>query len=205
MQEFYIPGSDMPTARNEVHTMNRVAPGDRRTFPTFSIEPVELPSESAAQGRPIYRDVEMVSIRIAGDSKTEVVRKVSDHMRRNEYRAEYEYWKRTQQQAVTGTPLEQWPGASVSFIKTCKNVNVFSVEALAELGDSHLSNLGMDARTMQARAKAWLASAKDNAEAERLAAQNNALQDQIAMLQEQIKEMGARFSEIQNESPRKGR
>jgi hypothetical protein len=204
MHEFSVPGSDMLSPRNDVHTMNRAAPGDRRTFPTFFTEAVELPDESAAQGRPIYREIEYVKILIAGDSKTEVVRKVNDQMRR-EYRAEYEYWKRTQQQAVTGTPLEQWPGASVSFIKTCKHVNVFSVEALAELGDSHLSNLGMDARNMQARAKAWLASAKDNAEAERLASQNNALQGQIALLQEQIKDMGARFSEIQNESPRKGR
>jgi hypothetical protein len=204
MHEFSIPGTDVPSAYSSVHTMNRANAGDRRTFPTFFIEAVELPGESAAQGRPIYREIEYVKILIAGDSKTEVVRKVSDQIRRD-YRAEYDHWKRTQQQAVTGTPLEQWPGASASFIKTCKHVNVFSVEALADLGDSHLSNLGMDARNMQSRARAWLASAKDNAEAERLAAQNNALQDQVAMLQEQIKDMGARFSEIQNESPRKGR
>jgi hypothetical protein len=204
MQEFSIPGADMLSPRTDVHTMNRAAAGDRKTFPTFFIEPVELPAESAAEGRPIYREVEMVKILIAGDSKTEVVRKVNDQMRR-EYRHEYAYWKQTQQQATSGTPLEQWPGASVSFIATCKRVNVFSVEALAGLGDGHLQSLGMDARTMQARAKAWLASAKDGAETERLAAENNKMASEIEALREQIKEMGARFAEMQSDSPRKGR
>jgi hypothetical protein len=204
MHEFSIPGADMLSPRNDVHTMNRSSAGDRRTFPTFFVEAVELPTESAAEGRPIFRDVEMVKILIAGDSKTEVVRKVTDHMRR-EYRAEYEYWKRTQQQAVTGTPLEQWPGASASFIATCKRLNVFSVEALAQLDDGALQRLGMDSRTMQARAKAWLTAAKDGAETERLAAENNKMISEIETLREQIKEMGARFSELQSDSPRKGR
>lgn len=205
MQEFSIPGADMLSPRTDVHTMNRSSAGDRRTFPTFFVEAVELPTESAAEGRPIYRDVEMVKILIAGDSKTEVVRKVTDHMRRGEYRAEYDHWKRTQQQAVTGTPLEQWPGASASFIATCKRLNVFSVEALVGLGDGHLASLGMEGRTMQARAKAWLTSAKDGAETERLAAENHKMISEIETLREQIKEMGARFSELQSDSPRKGR
>lgn len=199
---FSVPGADVAPA--SIHSMNRADANARRTFPTFYIEAVENKGLSAAEGRPVYQDVEFVRILIAGDSKTEVVHKVSDRIKQ-EYRAEYEYWKRTQQQAVTGTPLEQWPGASASFIKTCKHVNVFSVEALADLGDSHLANLGMGAREMAARAKAWLAAAKDNAVAERLASENSLLQDQITSLQQQIKDMGARFSELQSDSPRKGR
>lgn len=199
---FSIPGADSPLP--SPLSMNRIDANARRTMPTFFVEAVELPAQSAAEGRPVFRDVEYVRILIPGDSKTEVIHKVSDKIRM-EYRAEYEHWKRTQQQAVVGTPLEQWPGASASFIKTCKHFNVFSVESLAEMSDGLLGNLGMGAREMRERARAWLASAKDNAVAEKLAAENSQLQAQIDSLTQQIAAMGARFSEIQAEAPRKGR
>lgn len=201
--EFAIPGNDF-TPQSAIRTMNRADPNGGRTIPVFYIDAVEDPIASAAEGRPIYRDQEFVKILIAGDGKTEIIHKATDKLKQK-YREQYERWKATSQQTTTGTPLEQWPGASVSFIKTCKSMNVYSVEALASLGDGHLTNLGMGSRDMQARAKAWLAVAKDGAETERLAAENNRMQDQITALQSQIKDMGARFSELQSESPRKGR
>jgi hypothetical protein len=201
--QFSVPGNDF-APKSAIHNMNRAEPGADRTIPVFYIDAVEDPVASASEGRPIYRDQEFVRILIAGDGKTEIIHKASDKLKQK-YREQYQTWKATQQQTTIGTPLEQWPGASVSFIKTCKAMNVYSVEALASLGDAHLSNLGMGARDMQARARAWLAVAKDGAETERLAAENNRLQDQITNLQKQIQEMGARFSELQSDSPRKGR
>jgi hypothetical protein len=200
MHSFSIPGAEY-SAPDQI-TRNS---GGRRTFPTFYVEAVESRSESEKEGRPIFKDVEYVKILIAGDQKTEVVKKVSEQVKQD-YRQEYLQWKATQQQSVVGTPIEQWPGASVSFVKTCKVLNVFTVEALAQLDDSALQRLGMGSRDMQARARAWLSAAKDGAETERLAAENNRLQDQIDSLQTQIKEMGARFSELQSDSsPRKSR
>lgn len=208
MYEFSVPGVDAPVnapVRSSAQASNRVDPRDRRTSATFFIEAVENPTASAEQGRPIYRDVEMARILIHGDAKTEVVRKVTEPVR-NEYRFEYDHWKRTQQQAVVGTPLEQWPGAGQSFIKACKHINVFSVEQFAGLPDNALREVGPDARTYQARAKAWLAAAQDGAETERLAAENARLQDQITALQGQLKEIGTKFDQMQAaEGPRKGR
>lgn len=204
MYTFAIPGVDS-AAPATIQSMNRADARDRRTLPTFYVEAVEDKSASEKEGRPVFRDVEFVRIAIAGDSKTEVVHKVTDKIR-NQFPQEYDHWKRTQQQAVVGTPLEQWPGASVSFVKTCKMMNVYTVEALADLTDAHLRNLGMDARTMQARAKAWLESARDNAATERLAAENSRLHDEVELLKQQIKDMGTRFQEMaQSDAPRKGR
>jgi hypothetical protein len=199
MYSFSIPGAEFSAP--EQMTRNG---GGRRTFPTFYVEAVEDRAESEKEGRPIFRDVERVKILIAGDQKTEVVKKVTDAVRQ-EFRQEYMHWKQTQQQSLVGTPIEQWPGASVSFVATCKVLNIFTVEALAQLDDNALQRLGMGSRDMQARAKAWLAAAKDSGETERLAAENNRLQDQINSLQTQIKEMGARFADLQSDSPRKGR
>lgn len=203
--EFAVPGNDFGASASDLRNRNRAEPGGNRTIPVFFIEAVEDTAASAREGRPIYQEKEFVKILVAGDAKTEVIHKVTDHFRRL-YRDQYERWKETQKQTTVGTPLEQWPGAGVGFIKTCKAMNVFSVESLAALGDAHLANLGMGARDMQARAKAWLAAAKDGAETERLATENSHLHDMIKNLQAQIKEMGERFAEMQAEAPaRKGR
>jgi hypothetical protein len=178
--------------------------GGRTAFPTFYVEAVENRSKSELEGRPVFDEVEYVRIMIAGDQKTEVVKKVTDAVR-NQYRGEYQYWKQTQQQAVTGTPIEQWPAASVSFVKTAKVLNVNTVEQLADLGDAALQRLGMGARDMQARARAFLLAARDGAATEKLAAENNRMADEIELLKKQIAEMGAKFAELQTDSPRKGR
>lgn len=199
MHSFSIPGAEY-SAPDQI-TRNS---GGRRTFPTFYVEAVESRAESEKEGRPIFKDVEYVKILIAGDQKTEVVKKVTDQVK-NDYRQEYRQWKQTQQQSVVGTPIEQWPGASVSFVATCKVLNVFTVESLAQLDDGALQRLGMGARDMQARARAWLTAATDGAETARLAAENSRMAAELEMLKKQISDMGARFSELQPESPRKGR
>jgi hypothetical protein len=71
MHSFSIPGADYSAP--EQMTRNG---GGRRTFPTFYVEAVENRAESEKEGRPIFRDVEYVKILIAGDQKTEVIKKV---------------------------------------------------------------------------------------------------------------------------------
>jgi cell division protein FtsB len=60
---------------------------------------------------------------------------------------------------------------------------------------------------MQARARAFLLAAKDNAVTEKLAAENNRLTDEIDLLKKQIADMGAKFAEMHGEAggARKGR
>jgi hypothetical protein len=197
---FSIPGADFAPTQ---FTQNS---GGRTAFPTFYVEAVENRSKSEAEGRPVFDEVEYVRIMIAGDQKTEIIKKVSDVVR-NQYRNEYMHWKQTQQQAVSGTPIEQWPAASVSFVKTAKMLNITTVEALADLHDGALQRLGMGARDMQARARAFLLAAKDNAVTEKLAAENNRLTDEIDLLKKQIADMGAKFAEMHGEAggARKGR
>jgi hypothetical protein len=187
---FSIPGDDRA---HDQFTRNS---GGRTAFPTFYIEAVEDRPASEAEGRPIFKDVEYVRIMIAGDQKTEVVKKVTDAVR-NQYGNEYRHWQATKQQSVTGTPIEQWPAAGASFVKTCKVLNVNTVEALADLPDAALQRIGMGSRDMQARARAFLLAAKDNAATEKLAAENNRLVDEIELLKRQIADMGARFAEMQ--------
>jgi|694.fasta_scaffold12049_9 hypothetical protein len=133
-----------------------------------------------AEGRPIYDEEEIVFIRVKG-SKDEVSHLVTDEIRR-EYKDLYDRWKTNQAAPLTGTPLDEWPKASVSFIDEMRLYGVRTVEELAGLNDGQVSqNPGW--MTFRSQAQAWLEAAADSAAVTRLAAQNEALLQRIAALE----------------------
>lgn len=159
-------------------------------YPFFSVEPVHMENLSEKEGRPIYHDVEMVRIVIAGDNKTEIVRKVKDDDR-NRWPQEYAAFKRGEERALTGTPVEEWPAINRSQAMELKHLRILTVEMLAAVPDTALQGIGMGARELRAKAQAFLAASKDTAEAQRYAAENERLKDQMADMQRQIRELGA--------------
>jgi hypothetical protein len=73
-------------------------------------------------------------------------------------------------------------------------INIPTVEALVEVADSNIGNLGPGGYELRAKAKAWLAQAKDSAAAQAIAAENERLKSQIADLQRQVNELATRFT-----------
>lgn len=158
----------------------------------FSLEPIEDPEQSKLQGRPIFRDVEMISIRIKGDKNTHVMRMVDkkgnsqnppDHIR---FPRQWEAFKNKSHIPTTGTPITEWSPVSKSMAMNLKSLNIHTVEDLATVNDSHLHNIGMGARDLREKAKIFIESAKDSAVISQVQAENQEMRDKIAYLEKQI-------------------
>lgn len=143
-------------------------------------------ARSSIEGRDIFDEIECVSIRVLG-SRDELVTQVNDEYRQR-FPDEYRAFKRDQAAPMTGTPLEEWPAASSSFIDEMRMYGIRSVEQLAQLSDG-IAIINPGWITMRSRAQAFIDSAKDNAKGESLAVENETLKQQMAAMQAQMQRL----------------
>lgn len=173
---------------------------DENLIVEFYMESVLQGAESEKAGRPIYKDVPFIWIRFPGDRTRERRRKVDMRGRDgaipdpDRFPRQWMAFQRKHAQVQEGTPIEQWGPISKSHAMTLKGLNVHTVENLAGVPDSALHNLGHGARALRDKAIAWLKAATDGAETTRLAAENQALRDDIAALKEQVADLAKRKS-----------
>lgn len=129
-----------------------------------------------------YTNVEMAEIITPGDPKAMPVRKVTDGLRAK-YRDYYEHWKRTQTMAPVGTPLEMWPEMTPAMVHQLKAANIFTVEQLAAIADANLGSIPFG-KTIRNKAQAWLAVKEKSDAVGAAAAQTQAMQDAMRMMEE---------------------
>lgn len=132
---------------------------DAGLYVQFYFEAIKDEEASIKAGRPIYVDKEYIKIIPVGDKNTQVCEPVTDEYRFR-WPQQYAAFKAQQHQPQEGTPLEQWPPLTKSQVMTFKGANVHTVEQLANVSDSNLSNLGMGARDLRDKAIAYLKSAE---------------------------------------------
>lgn len=87
---------------------------------------------------------------------------------------------------LQGTPLRELHGLDVAQIAELRDQKIHTVEQLAALDDAHLF---MGARAWREMARAHLEAAAGAAPMNRLAAENEALKDQVAQLQKAVREL----------------
>lgn len=183
--------------------MDTMSPGtDSKLVVRFYRHPVQNNFKTAAEGRPIFDEQDFISILIPGDKNTKVERKArADDKERFPHQ-----WASFQNQttvAYEGTPIEQWPQATVSQVAELKALNVFTVEALASLTDSQIQKVGMGGRDLSNKAKAFLAAAKDSSYANLLTDELARRDETIAMQQATIDDLGARLLALENGKAKK--
>ena len=175
----------------------RLAEMNKGVTPVFFMEPVQNPAKTAEAGRPIFDQEERVRLFVAGDQFNQVVHPVSQELRER-FPEQYRAWKEKKtEMTITGTPLRQWPLLSAHHVAEFEALKIFTVEALSSLPESALSRM-QDMREWRAKAEAWLGSAKDGAFAVKLAEENEKLKDNVAALQQQIKDLADRVSAAEN-------
>jgi hypothetical protein len=140
------------------------------------------------EGRPIYDDIEMVEVRIPGEKNMRLVFLADEPFNGNgetrieRYPEEYAAFKRGEQRAVTGTPLEAWPILTKSQVLELKAANILSVDELADLPDSSLKKIGSKGRELREQARAFKDAAKGGAEVLAQAARIASLEAMVAQL-----------------------
>ncbi|WP_141339703.1 hypothetical protein [Bradyrhizobium sp. USDA 3458] len=151
--------------------------------PRFYKDAIQNMAASEKEGRPIFEEKEMVEVRIPGDKLFSWVGEVSDKHRQR-WPDVYAAFKRGEERAASGTPLEQWPNPSLTKARVAelKSANILSVEELAGVPDSTLPKLGMGARELRDQARAYIDAAKGGAENAKMAAELAQLRQMVENL-----------------------
>jgi len=99
-----------------------------------------------------------------------------------------------------GTPIVDWPGASPAQIKLLLDINVRTIEHLAEANEETVQRIGMGARALVEKAKSWLKASEGKgkvaAEIEALTVANRALEDRDKQREEQLRAIQAKLDAL---------
>jgi hypothetical protein len=159
--------------------------------PFFKTVAVEIPAASKAEGRPIFKDVEVVEIRLAGErnyAPTFPAHEICKHINgepvtyAQRFAKEYALFSAGKEQVADGTPLSELTFLTEGERATLRRLKVYTAEALASLEGPNLKNLGPKAREFKSQAEAYLNRASGASQSVALAAEVEALKAQLAEL-----------------------
>lgn len=171
-------------------------------FDAVSGEPRVIKHPGA--GRPIYRDEEHIEVRAPGD-KDEIRRRQIREFDKQRFPTEYAAFQKGLEAPETGTPLDKLPFVTKSQALEFQAVGIRTAENLRDCSDANGQKF-MDFQRLKRRVVDFLAVAEGNAPHERLRVELDQRDVQIALQQEQIKQLAEKFESLskgQNQSQKK--
>lgn len=160
---------------------------DKSLIVRFYVGKKLLGAKSHEVGREVYVDCEYVEIKVKGQDKQVVVEEVKAH-HRQKYPVAYHQFSMKKPAPVVGTPIEQLHGVGPSMAHHLRGLNLRSVEDVASVSDENtLQAMGMGARDLVKRAKAWLE--QTNEKAVSLEQENATLRADLARMNEGMRQM----------------
>ena len=89
-----------------------------------------------------------------------------------------------------GYPLENWVMMDAGLVREYNYHHIYTVEALANMNEANINNIGFGARTLHTKAKAFVEANNDGSKiAVKLAAQNEVQKGQIEELSAKVTEL----------------
>jgi hypothetical protein len=161
---------------------------DRSLSVKFFLKPRENPRKSKDAGRPIFDQIEMVSIVAPGNSKTEANFPAEEvHFNGNEqmqmtyierFPEQYDAFKRGVEAHMVGTPLASADFMTMqpALVAEMNAAKIFTVEQLAGMSDTNIRKMGPNFRKHVNDAKGYLEHANSGA----------ALRDELDALRAQL-------------------
>jgi len=162
------------------------------TVPFFKTVAIQDDAASKREGRPIFTELEIVEVRIAGDRNYNPVFPAHAMWMRvdgqevtyaERWPDEYARFKANSVQVASGTPLSELPFLTEAKRAELRGVKVYTAEALASLDGKNLTALGVTGREMKNQAQAYLDRAGASAGSVAMAAELDDLRAQMAALQ----------------------
>lgn len=171
----------------------------------FFLKPKQDKRASEEQGRPIFKEVEYIDIKIPGDRSGGACRPAlaKDIAR---FPKHYDAFKKRiegEDEAVQGTLLAEWPQATRAMVEELAFFNVKTVEQLAGMSDAN-SGQFMGMNGLKAKAQQWLALAKEQKGATELKMELEKRDEQIAAMQTQIEALVAAQTAVKPKKKRGG-
>lgn len=170
---------------------------DPVVVPFFYITTVPNPAKTKEAGRPIFDEMEMVEVRLAGERNFAPHFPAHSMWIRDEgeeityamrWPDEYAQFKRGDGQVASGTPLDELTFLTKARVSELKALKIYTVEALAALEGPNLKVLAGEGYQLKEQAQAYMDKAHGHSRITSVAAENAELKAQLEMLREQFKE-----------------
>lgn len=176
-------------------------------FVRFEIREVEDRNATIAQGHYVGRDVIFVKVSPVGTKDTieavaeDWIKNVEEGVKQERipeawlhaFRRALEDFKNSRETPEEGTSIKEWPVASPAQVRMLLDINVTTVEHLADANEETVSRLGMGGRALKQKARAWLDSAQDTG---KVTEEINALREENRELKERDEIREKEFQEL---------
>jgi len=146
----------------------------------FYKRPTQDQAATLKEGRPVFVEMDYTEIRIPGQPRNVVDRKVKDQDKET-FANEWNRYLEHREQQQDGIPIDQWQAITRTRALELHASSIPTVEALANVSDAALGNLGPDAHSLRDQARAFLSG---DSETEKLKAEIQALKEENAKLKE---------------------
>ena len=165
---------------------------DKKLLVKFFVKPMPDQAASKEQGRPIFKDVEYIDIKIPG-SRTGGACRPASFADKNRFPEHYSAFKQRVEAPSEGTPLAEWPLITRSLAEELAFHNVKTVEHLSTMADNHVAKF-MGLGTLKAKAVDWLEQAKEGADLQ-------AMKDELVSRDEKIAALEAKLDKLLEAQP----
>lgn len=177
-------GEGMFNGLEEVNLDDVARNRSRNIIPRFFTKQVQLADKSG------YREVEYLELLIPGDNKSAPIHLVDDRLREM-YARNYQAFKDGRELPTDGTAVEFWLGADHSYTLLLKSMHLRTVEAVAEMSDAAVKELGLGGAELRRKAQTFLEVQRDGVKADEISAKD----ETIADLTRRLKALEAKASD----------
>lgn len=174
---------------------------DKGLLVEFIEDAMELPFESAQQGRAIYKQCAHLSIIFPGDKTKKIYRPATDEDKRR-FPFQWQAYEKGEKAIENGTPITQWNYLSKSQALELKHMGFYTVELLADASDTGITNL-IGGNLLRVQAKTFLAATKDDSKFTALTAENEQLKASMKILEDQNELFKSRLDALETSEPRR--
>ncbi len=165
-----------------VREWQEIAEGEERgrdgCVPLFYLREVQNKARSKVEGRICFDQKEYVEIFVPGEKHLRPNRPVTE-ADKTRWPAAYRRFQQTREETLDGTPVEQWPFLNRAQVAELKANGIMTIEAIADIPDGMLEQLGRNGREIQKRAKQFLQPQSDT---------EKELRAQVVTLEGQVRE-----------------
>jgi len=166
----------------------------------FYRKPIEIKDETIAQGRPIFRDADWVTIYTPGD-QLNIIDTIAQDRHKLRFPVQWAAYQNKvgNEESLTGTPIEHWPLVSMSQAEELKGIKFRIVEDVANCSDQQLQRIGMIAgmspHSFREKARTYLNLAQDTAEIDKRNAELAQLKEENAKIKAETEAKLAQMQE----------
>jgi hypothetical protein len=146
-------------------------------------------AKTAELGRPSFKEVAFIEIRIAGQRNAQAIRPAT-YADKKRFPQHYEAFQKRVEPPTEGMPLTEWPQVTRTQAEEMAFMNIKTVEQLAIVSDANIQNF-MNGYAIREKAVKWLANNDENL----IEKERAEFKAQIATLQEQVAAMLGKATE----------